>query len=435
MSNHDDVPSFRGDGLRNDPRPEVFMKKCLLFLINSAFDEPTKIQWFALKMEADAETWFEGLPDTEKTTIADVKTAFEKAYPKEKEQVLTPGEKWVRLLKRVLTESKMMEEDEEGHTGYATWAYAMQKLSNGVSDADHSRAEEVWRALPPVIRRLTTKADTFAQLAANVRAVKRSDLQDAHEAELRLRGLEEREKQRAAAPETPTRGATRAFSNMAFGAAAAQPRLQSLFAALPQQQPAYAAAPQAQAVVAPRARAAGGGYTFAEHSAQDNVLIARELPVRLADLTRTRLPRLANAAAYAIQVTKYDADHGNVLPTEQRPYPLTPGMVDYATNECFQCGQASHGRGGVCAAGAPRLPFKERSMRMTASVIHGFTRPRNGVGRGGQPPPQAGPPGAGAMFLLQLLQIQQALDAEQYQALGGAFIEDVEQGNGDGASN
>lgn len=434
MPNQDDVPSFRGDGLRNDPRPEVFMKKCLLFLINSGFDAKTKAQWFELKLEAGAETWFEDLPLTEKDTIENIKIAFEKTYPKEKEQVLTAGEKWARLLKRVLTEAKMMEEDEEGHTGYASWASGMQKLAIGVSDADHSRAEEVWRALPPVIRKLTAKADTFADLAKNVRAVKRADLQDAYEGELRLRGLEERERTRVVAPETPTRGATRAFANLAFGGATAQPRMPSMYAALAPQ-PAYAPAQQAQAAPAPRARGAGGSYTFAEHSAQDQVLMSRELQPRLADLTRTRLLRAANAAAYTTQVAKYDADYGNVLPTEQRPYPLTPGTVDYASNECFQCGQPSHGRGGTCAAGAPRLPFKERSMRMTASVIHGYTKPRIGVGRGGGgAQPQQGQPSVGVMFLMQLIQQQQAYDAEQ--AEGGAFIEDVsDQGNGGGASN
>lgn len=440
MPNNDDVPSFRGDGLRNDPRPEVFMKKCLLFLINSGFDANTKVAWFELKLDAGAETWFAGLDPKEKATVETIKAAFETTYPKEVEQVLTAGEKWARLLKCVLTEAKMMEEDEEGHTGYAAWASGMQKQSIGVADQDHSRAEEVWRALPPVIRKLTAKADTFATLAANVRGVKRADLQDAYEGELRLRGLEERERTRVTSPETPTRGATRAFSNMAFTAAAAQPRLQSMYAAMPQQQaqqpqPAYVAAQHVPGAVAPRGRGAGGGFVFAEHSAQDEALIARNLQPRLADLNRTRLPRAANAAAYAAQVAKYDADNGNVLPTEQRPYPLTPGTVDYATNECFQCGQASHGRGGACAAGAPKLTFKERSMRMTASVIHGYTRPRVGVGRGGAGPPPQATPSAGAMFLMQLLQVQQTLDAEQHLAQGGAFIEDCEQGNGDGASN
>ncbi|KZP11187.1 hypothetical protein FIBSPDRAFT_962508 [Athelia psychrophila] len=439
MANTDDVPSFRGDGLRNDPKPEVFMKKSLLFLINTTFDEKTKVQWFGLKMEAGAEEWFEALDAAEKLSIAAVKVAFERDYPKEAEQVLTAGEKWARVLKRVLTEAKMMEEDEEGHTGYAAWASGMQKLSIGVSDTDHSRAEEVWRALPPVIRKLTAKADTFAKLASNVRAVKRSDLQDAYEGELRLRGLEEREKSRVMTPDTPTRGATRAFANMAFGGAAAQPRLQSLFAAMPQQQQqqqaAYVPAPRAQAPVPPRPRAPGGGYTFAEHSAADIALMDRELQPRLADLTRTRMLRAANTAAYTAQVAKYDADFGNVLPTEQRPYPLTPGTVDYASNECFQCGQPSHGRGGTCAAGAPRLPFKERSMRMTASVIHGYTRPRAGVGRGGgaQPPPQ-GQPSPQMMFLLHILQAQQQHEAGQATEHDGAYIEEV-QGNADGASN
>lgn len=416
------------------------MKKCLLFLINSGFDTKMKAQGFELKLEAGAETWFEALGPNEKDTIENIKIAFEKTYPKEVEQALTAGEKWARLLKRMLMETKMMEEDEEGHTGYTAWASGMQKLSIGVADQDHSCAEEVWRALPPVIHKLTAKADTFADLAKNVRGVKRADLQDAYEGELRLRGLEEHERTRVA-PETPTRGATHAFSNMAFTAAAAQPpRLQSMYAAMPPQQvqqpqPGYVAPQQAQGAAAPRGRGAGGGFIFAEHSAHDETLIARDLQPRLADLNRTRLPRAGNAATYAAQVAKYDADNGNVLPTEQRPYPLTPGTVDYTTNECFQCGQASHGRGSACAAGAPKLPFKERSMHMTASVIHGYTRPRPGVGRGGGALLQQAQPSAGAMFLMQLLQVQQTLDAEQHQVTGGAYIEDCEQGNGDGASN
>lgn len=440
MSNIDDVPSFRGDGLRNDPKPEVFMKKSLLFLINTNFDAKTKVQWFGLKMEAGAEEWFDGLGVADKATIDTVQAVFTIAYPKEVEQKLTAGEKWARLLKRVLTEAKMMEEDEEGHTGYAAWASGMQKLSIGVLDADHSRAEEVWRALPHIIWKLTTKADMFAELATNVRAVKRSDLQDAYEAELRLRGLEDHERTRGAVPKTPTRGATRAFANRAFNAAATQPRMQSMYAAMaqnqqPQPQPAYAI-PQANATAASRGQGTGGGFVYAEHSAQDVALMSRELQPRMADLMRTRLLRAANAVAYTAQVAKYDADHGNVLPTEQRPYPLTPGTMDYATNECFQCGQPSHGRGGACAAGAQRLPFKERNMCMTAWVIHGYTKARPGVGQGGggQAAQQA-QPSVGVMFLLQLMQAQQEYEASQAQVQDGAFIEEASQGNEDGASN
>lgn len=339
----------------------------------------------------------------------------------------------------MLTEAKMMEEDEEGHTGYAAWALGMQKLSNRVSDTDHSRAEEVWRVLPIIIRRLTTKADMFAELAKNVRVVKRSHLQDVYKSELRLRGLEERERTRVASPETPMRGTTHAFLNMVFNAAATQPRMHSMYAVMAlNQQPAYAA-PQVNAAVAPGGRA-GGGFVYAEHSVQDVALMSRELQPRLADLTQTRLLRTANVVVYTAQVAKYDADHGNVLPTEQRPYPLTPGTVDYASNECFQCGQPSHGRGGACAAGAPRLPFKERSMCMTVSVIHGYTKPRPGVGQGGGggsggQAVQQVQSNMGVMFLLQLLQAQQKYDAAQDQTHDSVFIEEVSQGKADGAGN
>lgn len=129
-------------------------------------------------------------------------------------------------------------------------------------------------------------------------------------------------------------------------------------------------------------------------------------------------------------------DFRNVLPTEQRLYPLTPGTVDYTFNECFQCGQPSHGRGGACTAGAPKLPFKECSMCMTASVIHGYTRPRAGVGRSGGVPQQQQQeqPSPSMMFLLHIMQVQQQHEAGQMPELAVAFIEEV-QGNADGANN
>lgn len=99
MLNHDDIPSFQDDGLSSNPKPEVFMKKSLLFLINTNFDVKTKVQWFGLKMEAGAEEWFKVLSATDKASIDTVQVAFQLAYPKEAEQVLMAGEKWARLLR------------------------------------------------------------------------------------------------------------------------------------------------------------------------------------------------------------------------------------------------------------------------------------------------------------------------------------------------
>lgn len=154
----------------------------------------------------------------------------------------------------------------------------MQKQVIGVSGMDHSQAEEVWRVLPPVIRKLTKKTDTFVELAMHICAVKHADLQYTYKGELWLQGLEEREKKRVAAPETPTRGTMRMFADMAFSGAAAQPHILSMYAALvqqQQQQPAYTPLQQAQIVPAPRAPRASGGFVFSEHLVQDQIERAR----------------------------------------------------------------------------------------------------------------------------------------------------------------
>lgn len=119
----------------------------------------------------------------------------------------------------------------------------------------------------------------------------------------------------------------------------AQPRMLSLYATMNQQRVAYAAPPQAQVTVAPRPRA-GGVFAYAEYSVLDLELMRRDLVLRLADLMRTRLARATTSAIYAMQVVKYNTNFDDVLPTEQQPYPLSPGTVDYTTNKCCVCSQA-----------------------------------------------------------------------------------------------
>ncbi|KAJ7884965.1 hypothetical protein B0H13DRAFT_905467 [Mycena leptocephala] len=47
----------------------------------------------------------------------------------------------------------------------------------------------------------------------------------------------------------------------------------------------------------------------------------------------------AGLAAYAQQITAYAQKHGTLKPSEERPYPLTPGTVAVGSGECHKCGR------------------------------------------------------------------------------------------------
>lgn len=117
---------------------------------------------------------------------------------------------------------------------------------------------------------------------------------------------------------TPTRGLTSAFSGMAASSPARNdPVRRTLF---PVPAPNTAAAPRAYRPDAERLR------------------------MILASPVLIQVRNTAGLAAYALEMTNYNRKHGARAgkPSEERPYPLTPGTVAVGSGECHRCGLMGH---------------------------------------------------------------------------------------------
>lgn len=172
-----------------------------------------------------------------------------------------------------------------------------------------------------------------------------------------------------------------------------------------------------------------------KHSDADLALRTRAPAVRLADYQRTKLRRTTTVEEHRAQIADYDRTHGNILGTEQRGYPLTPGTDDSGTGECMDCGYRRH-RGEDCTR--PKLSFKERDYRRMAGAIAWEIRRGGGDAGGGRGGAAASgvPPNLNQAAANIFLLLSQAANAIQAQQGGdsdhGAHIEEVRPGNGDG---
>lgn len=413
-----------------------------------AWADPKQMEWFALKLEpgSEAEEWFDNLQAAEKDSMVTLKAIFDTAYPPDPKATKTIQDKWDRLCKYILEEDHMLDVDENGVYEYVRWGARMLTLSKGISDVNGLQASQIRDQLPKPMRRLIGEVVTFQELATKVQAVKKRVLEEAVEdraevATLRRELASSRTNQRAAA-DTSTKALTAAMSNLTFGKTnSQQSQLQSVISALangmaPRAQQAIGMAQKTpQAAQAPRGQnaAAGqqGGFQFLRHSDADIELRARAPEVRLADYQRTKLRRTTTMEDFRAQVTEYERTHGNILATERRGYPLTPGTHDSGSGECVDCGYGRH-RGEACTS--PKLSYKERDYRRMASTIAWEIRKAGGVVAA----PAAAAPNvnqATANLFMLLTQAASALQAQLGDDPGeGAHIEEVDSGNGDGVS-
>lgn len=381
----DNVPIFRGDGSAADPKPQLFFNMCESYLMDRQpeYDNPKQMRWFRLKLEpgSDAEEWFDALQATQRADMSTLRPVFDTQFPPDPKATKSVQDKWERLLKHVLLEEKMLDIDDDGVYAYVKWGARMLTLSKGISDSNGLQAGQIRDLLPKPLKRLVGEVSTFQDLATKVQGVKKKALEEAVEdraevTKLRQELASSRSYQRAA-PETPTRGATAAMANMGFARAnTTQQPLQSLIAAL-------TGGTAVQGQQAPRApntafgQRGGGGFQPLKHSDEDIALRTRAPAVRLADFNRTKLRRTTTVEEYRAQVAEFDRAHGNVLSTECRAYPLTPGTADAGTGECIDCGLARH-RDEACTT--PRLSYKERDYRRMASAVTWAARPNAGGG-------------------------------------------------------
>lgn len=101
---------------------------------------------------------------------------------------------------------------------------------------------------------------------------------------------------------------------------------------------------------------------------------------------------------YERQKEEWHAKHGSKgsYPNEHRPYPLRPGTLPVASDECWRCGTRSHTRAVTCPG--PRVDDLENQWRVAAGMVEGEVRRMNravgvqlvesGHGEGAYSPPE-----------------------------------------------
>ncbi|KAJ7930205.1 hypothetical protein B0H13DRAFT_2309904 [Mycena leptocephala] len=163
--------------------------------------------------------------------------------------------------------------------------------------------------------RLGPKRGTWPELIQTMKEVPSSDIASVRRLESRLAGMEAQivsaNSTIAALQQTPTRGLTAAFSGMAASLTRADPVRRTLFPA--------------------PANATG---TFRPDAERLRMILASPAVIH------PRTP--AGLAAYNQQIAAYTQKHGARRPSEERPYPLSPGSVAVGSGECHKCGLVGH---------------------------------------------------------------------------------------------
>ncbi|KAJ7663446.1 hypothetical protein B0H17DRAFT_1211698 [Mycena rosella] len=77
----------------------------------------------------------------------------------------------------------------------------------------------------------------------------------------------------------------------------------------------------------------------------------------------------ASIASYNEQVAAYTRKHGSRQPTEDHPYPLTPGTVAVGSRECHKCGHIGHFGGDCTGTSDLHIPDVEAKWRRIVQYI------------------------------------------------------------------
>ena len=152
----------------------------------------------------------------------------------------------------------------------------------------------------------------------------------------------------------------------------------------------------------------------------------RPSAVRYQDMIQFTLPHHpsteAGGAAYHLQVTEWHRANPHIKPDERHPYPLTPGSVPVSSRECWGCGLLGHMSGAPVCAGQT-LPEPERDWRRIAGFI---TREYNKDRLTTTPVNYVGNHYSQHTPYPHYNQYRQAYGG------GGAYLEEIDEGQGNG---
>ncbi|KAG6905708.1 hypothetical protein DXG01_001189 [Tephrocybe rancida] len=104
----------------------------------------------------------------------------------------------------------------------------------------------------------------------------------------------------------------------------------------------------------------------------NSTYVERPWAERWADVERLALPIHPNTPEgrnlYTAQLTEWTKKHGNARPNETRPYPLRPGSLPVASNDCWGCGLSGHMTNN-CPNQNSKAPENETRWRSIAATI------------------------------------------------------------------
>ncbi|KAJ7453559.1 hypothetical protein B0H11DRAFT_1679450, partial [Mycena galericulata] len=287
-------------------------------LVSPTWKDPEKLEFFELSLKSGsyAKSWYNKLIATDKDTFAHLVTAFQKQWPEKEMAIREKGELQEELLSLKLQPEEVgvrVEEDGIEEWGQVRWAIKVAEIAARIED-DGGLIPQALKNIPDsLLLRLGPKRRTWAEL------------------------------RRQSQPQTPTRGLSTAFSGMAASSPARpDPVRRVLF-------------PQAPAA------AAAGGRVYRPDADRLRMILAAAVTIH---------PRnQAGLAAYTQQMAAYTQKHGTLKPSEERPYPLTPGTVTVGSGECHKCGMMGHFSAECTAAVNLLIPDIEVRWRQIVQSI------------------------------------------------------------------
>ncbi|KAJ7190726.1 hypothetical protein GGX14DRAFT_603802, partial [Mycena pura] len=340
---------FKGDGVGENATDflNAIRRRNLL---SPTWKDDEKLEFFELSLKSGsyAKSWYNKLPATDKDTFKNLVMAFQKQWPEKEMAEKEKGELQEELLSLVLRPDDVgvrIEEDGIQEWGHVRWVTKAAELAARVEDGGRLIPQVLKNIPDSLLLRLGPKRGTWPELVQTMKDVPATDIASVRRLENRLAGMEalidSTSATIAALQRTPTRGLTAAFSGMAASSPVRNdPARRNLFPA-------------------PAAR------TYRPDAERWQMILAAPVTIHARNA--------AGMAAYTKQIAAYTQKHGSRKPSEERPYPLTPGTVAAGSGECHKCGLMGHFSGECTTAGDLLVPEIEMRWRQIVQSIRART--------------------------------------------------------------
>jgi hypothetical protein len=346
------VKLFKGDNVGENATDFLNGIWCR-FLTTSTYSEEEKIKYFELSLKdgSYASLWFSKLTAAEKKTFKDLTAAFRLQWPAKEMAEKSKGEQQEELLSMALDPLVVgvrVEEDGILEWGHVRWACKVAELGACV-DKDSALITQVLKNIPDaLLLQLGPKRETWAELVQAMKDIPTANMGSMRREGDRIASLEAgliaANTTITSLQQTPTCGLTAAFSNMAAAS------------------PARARGDPVRCNLFPAANTAAKPVPRYWPD-QERLQMIRAAPITI----QPRTP--AGQALYVQQMAAYTQAHGAGKPSEDRPYPLTPGTAAVGSGECHQYGQLGHFFDKCTAAVERRVPEMEMRWRQIVQSI------------------------------------------------------------------